>query len=446
MVLDKLSESLKGTLSKIARAMFVDEKLIDELVKDIQRALLSADVNVKLVFDLTKSIKERALKEKPPAGLSQREYIVKVVYEELVKFLGGEGHKIEIKKKPFRIMMVGLLGVGKTTTIGKLAKYYSKRSLKVAVLGLDVYRPAAMDQLEQLARQQNIVSFINKKEKDPVKIYKSFEKELKEFDLIIIDTAGRHALDTDLIREIETLNEVIKPEERLLVIAADLGQAAQKQAEQFHKSCNITGVIATKMEGTAKAGGALTACAAAGAPMVFIGVGEKVDDLEPFNPTGFVSRLLGMGDLELLLEKAKEAMTEEKAEDLKEKLVKGEFNFIDLYEQMESMSKMGSLSKLVDLIPGMGNVKIHKEMLAGQEEKLKKWKFILQSCTKKELEDPELLDSNRIERIAKGSGTTVQEVRELLKQYRQSKKLMKMMKGDNPEKMMKKLQGKMGKR
>ncbi|MFA4887017.1 MAG: signal recognition particle protein Srp54 [Candidatus Nanoarchaeia archaeon] len=446
MVLDKLSESLKGTLSKIARAMFVDEKLIDELVKDIQRALLGADVNVKLVFELTKSIKERALKEKPPAGLSQREYIVKVVYEELVKFLGGEGHKIEIKKKPFRIMMVGLLGVGKTTTIGKLAKYYSKRSLKVAVLGLDVYRPAAMDQLEQLARQQNIVSFINKKEKDPVKIYKSFEKELNEFDLIIIDTAGRHALDTELIKEIETLNEVIKPEERLLVIAADLGQAAQKQAEQFHKSCNITGVIATKMEGTAKAGGALTACAAASSPMVFIGVGEKVDDLEPFNPTGFVSRLLGMGDLELLLEKAKEAMTEEKAEDLKEKLVKGEFNFIDLYEQMESMSKMGSLSKLIDLIPGMGNVKIPKEMLAGQEEKLKKWRFILQSCTKKELEDPEVLDSNRIERIAKGSGTTVQEVRELLKQYRQSKKLMKMMKGDAPEKMFKKLQGKMGKR
>ncbi len=442
MVLEKLSESLKGTLSKIARSMFVDEKLIGELVKDIQRALLQADVNVKLVFQLSKDIKERALKEKTPQGLTQKEYLVKIVYEELVKFLGGEGRKIEVTKKPFKIMLVGLYGSGKTTTSGKIAKYFQKRGFKVALIGTDIWRPAALDQLKMLGKQINIPVFGLEKEKNPIKIYETFEKELNEFDVIIIDTAGRDALSDELIKEIEALNKKVNADERFLVISADIGQAAQKQAEQFHTSCHITGVIATKMEGTAKAGGALTACAAAQAPMIFIGVGEKVDDLEPFSPKGFVSRLLGMGDIELLLEKAKEVMSEESAEDMSKKFLKGEFNFIDLYEQMESMSKMGPLSKLTELIPGFGNFKIPKEMVEVQQEKLKKWKYMLQSMTKAELEDPEILDSDRIERIAKGSGVSVGEVRELLKQYRQSKKMMKLMKGQDPEKLMKKLQGK----
>ncbi len=444
MVLDKLSDALKGTLAKVARAMFVDEKLIDELVKDMQRALLAADVNVQLVLRLTKAIKERVLLEKPPAGVSQKEYTIKVVYDELAKFLGGEGAKIEITKKPFKMMFVGLFGSGKTTSIGKIAKYYMKRGFKVCAIGLDVYRPAAMDQLFQVCSSINIPAFIDKIEKNPLKIYQAFEKELNTFDLILIDTSGRDALSADLIKEIKELNEHIKPDENFLVISADIGQAAQTQAKAFHDAGAITGVIVTKMDGTARAGGALSACAITGTPIKFIGIGEKVDDLETFNPKGFVSRLLGMGDLESLLEKAEGAISSEQAEDLGKKFLQGEFNFIDLYEQMSAMSKMGSLSKLVDLIPGMGNVKIPKEMLEGQEGKLKKWKFILQSMTKKELEDPELLDGSRVERIAKGSGTSVQEVRELLKQYRQSKKMMKMMKGNNPERMMKKLQSRMG--
>ena len=246
MVLDKLSDSLKNTLSKIAKAMFVDEKLIDELVKDIQRALLSSDVNVKLVLDLSKTIKERALKEKPPAGMSQKEYLIKIVYDELVKFMGGEGAKIEISQKPFKIMMVGLLGSGKTTTIGKLAKYYSKRGYKIAAVGLDVYRPAAMDQLEQVCKSINIPVFIDKKEKNPLKIYKNYEKELNNYDIIIIDTSGRHALDKELIKEIEDLNKTIKTNENLLVLSADIGQAAQTQAKAFHDACGITGIIVTR--------------------------------------------------------------------------------------------------------------------------------------------------------------------------------------------------------
>ena len=449
MVLDKLSESLKNTLSKIAKAMFVDEKLIDELVKDIQRALLSSDVNVKLVFDLSKNIKERALKEKPPSGVTQKEFLIKIVYEELVNFMGGEGSKIEINKKPFKIMMVGIFGSGKTTTIAKIAKYYTKRGFKVCALGLDVYRPAAMDQLEQVCKQINVPAFIDKKEKDPIKIYKNFEKDLNDYDIIIIDTSGRDALSKDLIKEIEELNNTLKPDENLLVLSADIGQAAESQAKAFHDACHITGIIVTKLDGTAKGGGAISACSVSGATIKFIGLGEKIDDLETFNPKGFVSRLLGMGDIELLLEKANEAMTQKDAEEMSKKLIKGDFNFIDLYEQMESMSKMGSLSKIAELIPGFGNMKIPKDMLEGQESKLKKWKFILQACTKKELEDPEIIDSSRVERIARGSGVSVADVRELLKQYRQSKKVMKMMKGMGSEqdvgKLMKKFKGKMPK-
>ncbi len=442
-MLEKLGDSLKGTLKKIAQSLFVDERLIDELVKDIQRALLSADVNVKLVFDLSKSIKERALKDEPPRGVTKKEYIIKIVYEELVKFLGEEKSEIEItKKKPFKIMMIGLFGSGKTTSIAKIAKYYSKRGYKVAALGLDVHRPAAMDQLEQVSKSANIPCFIDHKEKDPVKIYKKFENELHKFDIVIIDTAGRDALSKDLIEEIELLNKTIQPDERLLVISADIGQAAQKQAEQFHESCHITGVFVTKMDGTAKAGSALSACAVTKSPIKFIGVGEKLDDLEEFNPKGFVSRLLGMGDLEALLEKAKDAMTEEQAQDLSKKMLKGDYNFIDLYDQMQAMKKMGPLSKVIDLIPGMGNLNIPKEMLQVQDEKLEKWKHIFNSCTKEELESPDIISRSRIERIAKGAGVSTSDVRDLLKMYKQSKKLMKLVSGKSSPKDLNKLMSK----
>jgi signal recognition particle subunit SRP54 len=444
MVLENLSGSLKESLKKIARSVFVDKKLIDEIVRDIQRALLQADVNVKLVFDLSKNIKDRALEEKPKK-ISPREHLVKIVYEELVKFLGEEKHGIKIDKKPFKIMMIGLFGVGKTTSVVKLARFYSNKGYKVGLLGLDVHRPAAMDQLEQLSKQANIPYFIDRNEKNPLKIYEEYKDELKKFDVVLIDTAGRGALSKDLIEEIEKLNKEIKPDERLLIISADIGQAAQKQAELFHKSCNITGIFITKMDGTAKAGGALSSCSVTKAPIKFIGVGEKLNDLEEFNPKGFVSRLLGMGDIEALLEKAKEVVDEEKAKDMSKKMLKGDFNFIDLYEQMNSLRKMGPLSKIMDLIPGMGNVGIPKEMLDVQDKKLKRWKYIFDSCTKKELENPELLDHNRMERISKGSGIPVGEIRELLKQYRQSKKFLKMMKGGknmDMEKMMKKFKGK----
>lgn len=445
MVLEKLGDSLKNTLQKIAKSLFVDEKLINELIKDIQKALLHADVNVKLVFDSTEKIKKRALSEESPKGLTKKEQLINIVYGELVDFLGREQHKIEINQKPFRIMLLGLFGSGKTTTAGKLAKFYTKRGFKVALVGLDIHRPAAMEQIEQVGKHANVKVFSDKKIKDPIEIWEKFKNECRDFDILIIDTAGRDALSHDLIAEIEGVNKTIKPDENLLVISADIGQAAQKQAEQFHKSCGITGVIVSKMDGTAKGGGALTACAVSGAPIKFIGVGEKIDDLEQFNPQGFVGRLLGMGDLEALLEKAKEVIKTEDAEDLGRRFLKGEFNLIDLYEQMEAMSKMGPLSSIVEMIPGFSQLKLPKEMLQVQESKLKKWKIAMNSFTKKELEDPEIVDSSRIERISKGSGIPTSEVRELLKQYKQSKKMVRMFKGSKGDisKFIKKFGGKL---
>jgi len=443
MVLEKLGDSLKNTLQKIAKSIFVDEKLVNELVKDIQKALLQADVNVQLVFNLTNEIKKRVLKEETPAGISKKEYLIKVVYEELVKFLGGEGHKIEITKKPFKIMLVGLFGSGKTTTAGKLARFFTARGNKCALVGLDVHRPAAMEQIEQIANQAKIPVFLDKKEKSPIRIWEKFDKELKKYDIVIIDTAGRDALSKDLIEEIESVNKKIKPDENLLVISADIGQAAQKQAEQFHKSCGITGVIATKMDGSAKGGGALSACAVTGAPIKFIGVGEKINDIEQFNPEGFVGRLLGMGDIEALLEKAQEAITEEEAHDLGQRLLKGEFNLIDLYEQMVAMKKMGPMNKIMEMIPGFSQIKLPKEALQVQEGKLEKWRHCMNSMTKEELENPEMIDLKRAERISKGSGVSTKDIRELVKQYNQGKKLVKMMKGKDMDKMMRNL-GSMG--
>jgi len=445
MVLEKLSEGLKATLSKIAGSMFVDEKLVNELVKDIQRSLLQSDVNVKLVFDLTQRIKERILKEPTPGALTKKEHLINIVYEELTRFLGGEKSEIKLNEKGLStIMLIGLFGSGKTTTSGKLAKYFMKRGKKVALLGLDVHRPAAMDQLTQVGKNINAQVFVLKGEKNPVKIYKHFEPEFKKYDILIVDTAGRDALSADLIEELRQVHEVAKPTEALLVISGDIGQAAQTQAKAFHDAGAITGVVVTKMDGTAKGGGALSACAVTGAPIKFIGVGEKVDDFEPFNPKGFVGRLLGMGDIEALLDKAKEAITEEEAKDLEQKLLKGEFTLIDLYSQMEAMSKMGPLGKVMEMIPGLGSLSIPKEALAVQEGKLKKWKHAMNSMTKKELEDPEVIDAQRIERISRGSGVAINDIRDMMKQYKQAKKMVKMLKGENPEKLMKKIQRQAG--
>jgi signal recognition particle subunit SRP54 len=449
MVLEKLGDSLKDTLKKLTNSSSIDEKTVNTLVKDIQRALLQADVNVKLVFSLGKQIKEKALADRPPTTLGKKEYLVNIVYETLVEFIGTGDSQINVdveKSEPFVIMLVGLFGNGKTTTSGKLANYFKKRGKKIALLSTDTWRPAAFEQLKQLGAQIKVPVYGEPELGDPAAIYTKFKAELDDFDIVIVDTAGRDALNDELFEELNAINATIKADETLLVLNADIGQSAEKQARAFHESCNVTGVVMTKLDGTARGGGALVACAVTGTPIKFIGVGEKIDALERFRPEGFVGRLLGMGDLEALLEKAREAISEEDAEDMGKKFLKGDFNLIDMYEQMNAMNKMGSLSKIVNMIPGMGNANIPKDMLTGQEAKMKNWKHLMNSMSKHELENPDIIRGSRLDRISSGSGQSTGDLRLLLKQYKQGKKMAKMMKGGmNSEKDMQKLMQKMSK-
>ncbi|MBM3233768.1 hypothetical protein FJZ19_01605 [Candidatus Pacearchaeota archaeon] len=310
--------------------------------------------------------------------------------------------------------------VHNTTTISKLAAYYNKRGFKTAALGLDVHRPAAREQLEQLGNKNNFKVFIDKEENNPIKTWKKFSRELNQYDLIFVDTAGRDALDKDLINEIKKLGRELKPDYTILVMPADIGQAAKKQASEFQKALSINGVIITRMDSTAKGGGALTACHETKAPVYFITTGEHVHDIELFNPSSFLSRMLGMGDLQSLIERVSSVVDEKKQKQMQERLKEGKFTMLDLLEQLKSMENIGSLSKIKNLIPGLGNAKIPENMLENQEEKIKKWKFAIQSMTREEIENPEIIEkqTSRIARIAKGSGINTSDVRALLKQYK----------------------------
>lgn len=425
-MLEKLSNVLKRTTDKIANAVFLDKNLVDQIIKDLQRALIEADVNVSLVLQITKKIKQSALDERIK-GLEKKEHIIKLLHDELLALM-GEKREIKLQKNN-TFMLVGLYGSGKTTSSIKIAQYYAKRGYKVVAIGLDVHRPAASEQLEQLGKKLNITVFTNKKEKNPEKIYKSFKKDLEKYDLVLVDTAGRDALDKDLIDEIKSLNKLIKPSEVLLVMPADIGQSAKNQAQKFKEALNITGVIITRMDSTAKAGGALTACAEVKAPVIFIGVGEKPSDLETFDPESFLSRLLGMGDLGTLMEKIHSVIEKKQIEAQQARLEQGKFTMEDMYEQIKNIEDIGSLDKLLDLIPGLGKAKekISAEELESQQNKTKRWLYIIQSMTKQEKEDPEIIEkqTSRISRIAKGSGTTTREVRDLITQYKLLKNLIK---------------------
>jgi len=415
MVLDKIGSAFKDALSKITGAIFVDKKLIDSIIKDIQRALLEADVNVELVFELSKKIREAAISEK--STLEKKEQLIKLIHDELVSILGKEKKELEIKKGA-KIMFLGLYGSGKTTTIAKLANYYMKRGMKTCAIGLDVHRPAAPEQLEQLGKKAKFPAFINKTEKNPIKIWNQFSDELKKYDLTLIDTAGRDVLDNELIKELKELKNLIKPTEIILVMPADIGQAAKFQASEFQKAVNISGVIITRMDGTAKGGGVLTACNETKAPVLFIGTGEQIQDIEQFNPTSFVSRMLGMGDIESLIEKAKLAIEEKDKEKIEKRLEEGKFTLLDLYEQLKAMQSMGPLGKIAEMIPGMGKMKIPENLMETQESKLKRWKFAIDSMTKQEIENPEIISGSRVSRIAKGSHISASDVKELLSQYK----------------------------
>ncbi len=423
MVLDDLGESLKGTIRKIANAVTVDGKLIKEIVRDIQRALLQADVNVKLVLELSKKIEKRALEEKPPSGMSNREHVIRIVHDELVNLL-GESRDLPVKKQV--IMMVGLYGQGKTTTCGKLATYFKKKGLRPALIAGDVHRPAAYDQLKQIAEQVGAAFYGDKNEKDAVKVVKDGINKLKKTnDVIIVDTSGRHKLEDDLIDEMKNIFRATKPDEKLLVIDAAVGQQAGSQAKAFNDAVNITGIVLTKLDGTAKGGGALSAAAEVGAPIIFIGTGEHPSDFEKFDPTRFISRLLGMGDIKTLLEKAEESMKGKDAEKTAKRLLSGKFTLKDMYEQMEMLSGMGPLSKIADMLPIGFSGRLKQVDMNTTQDKLRKFRVIMDSMTEEEMENPHIIKSSRVKRIARGAGVENRDVKELLRYYNMTKKMMK---------------------
>ena len=426
MVLDALGESLRATLRKVANASRIDEPLVKEVVRDIQRALLQADVNVKLTLQLTRAIQERALNEAPPKGISPRNHVIKVVNDEMVKILGKQR---DIPAKPMKILMVGLYGQGKTTTTGKLSKFFSKKGLKVGVIAADVHRPAAYHQLQQLALQTKVAFYGRPEAKagDAPGIVADGMKEFQKqkVDVIIVDTSGRHRLEDDLVQEITEVGQVAKADEKFLVIDATVGQQAGPQARTFHEAVGLTGVVLTKIDGSAKGGGALSAVAETGAPVVFVGTGEHIDELEKFDASRFISRLLGMGDLQSLLEAAQDAVQdEEQAERTARKILSGKFTLVDMREQMEMLQGMGPMSKVMSMIPGMGG-RMTDDAMNETQGRLAKFKVIMGSMTQEEMENPQDIKGSRIQRIARGAGVEPREVKELLKYYEMSKRAVK---------------------
>jgi len=450
-MLEKLGQVLKKATDKIANAIFLDKNLVDQIVRDLQRALIEADVNIILVKQISDKIKKTALDERIKE-IDKKEHLIKLLHDELVKIL-GEHKQLKLQSKQNRILLLGLYGAGKTTTIAKLGNYFSKRGKKSVLVGLDVHRPAAKEQLKQLAEKNNLTALIDLKENNAIQTYKNFKKQLKDYDLVLIDTAGRHTLDKELISEIKDLSKQINPTEIILVMPADIGQAAKKQAQEFQEAVKITGVIITRMDSTAKGGGALTACAETKAPVYFITNGEKINDIEEFNPKQFLSRLLGMGDLQSLIEKIKSATNEDEQEEIKKRIEQGKISLEDVIEQVKSMNKIGGFDKIKSMIPGMSSAKIPEGMLGTQEEKIAKWEHIIKSMTKEEKENPEILEkqTSRISRIAKGAGVNNSDVRALIKQYKMLSEMVKggtdmdMSQGMN-QKQMQKMMKKFGKK
>ena len=426
-------DNLKDAVRKFFSSSDYD-KAVNDFIKELQIILIKSDVNVKLVKQLTDRIKERLSKEKPPTAIERREWFILVVYEELSKLFGGDKNPdVMPKKLPYVIMLVGVQGSGKTTTAGKLALFYKKKGYKVGLVADDVYRPAAYEQLVQIGQQIGVPVYGEPGNKDAIVIAKNgVEKFLREkYDIIIIDTAGRHGYgeETKLLEEMKNVYNAVNPDEVILVIDASIGQKAYDLASRFHQASPIGSIIVTKMDGTAKGGGALSAVAATGATIKFIGTGEKIDELEVFNPRRFVSRILGMGDIETIIEKIKSLEEYEELEKKMEDVITGKAKLTlrDIYKQLNAMRKMGPLSKILQMIPGFGILsQIPEEQLKLGEEKIKKFMVIMNSMTYKELDNPSIIDKSRIRRIAKGSGTTPEEVKELLKQYQMTNNMLKM--------------------
>ena len=448
MVLDDLGQSLRGALERLHGTSRLSEEDVQEIVKEIQRSLLSADVDVSLVMELSDAIKTRSLEEEPPAGTSARDHVLRIVYEELVDLIG---ESTDLPLEPQTILLAGLQGSGKTTSSAKMAWWFSKKGMRPAIIQTDTFRPGAYEQSREMAERAEVDFYGDPEGEDPVTIVREGMEATADADIHIIDTAGRHALEDDLISEIEEIEEVADPDVNLLVLDAAIGQGAKEQAAQFDEAIGIDGVVITKLDGTAKGGGALTAVDQTDSSIAFLGTGETVQDVERFEPSGFISRLLGMGDLQQLAERVERAMLETDAEEEDwdpEDLLSGSFTLHDLRHQMNAMSRMGPLDQVMDMIPGMGGGimdQLPDDAMDMTQERMQRFEFVMDSMTEEELENPRVVGQSRVKRIARGSGTSEDEVRELLQQHRMMERTIKqfqnMGQGGDLQRMMKQMQG-----
>ena len=451
-MLDTLRTGLRSALKKIVGATDINEELIDSICKDVQRSLLQSDVNVKLVISITKNLKERAINEKPPKGLSRKDHIITILYSELAMLLGYSGETIKIVEKSresddkvisFKpdkqniILMLGIQGSGKTTVTAKLARWLTRHGYRVGVIGADTWRPGALTQLKMNCSRINVDVYGEEQNKDAVAIVTDGLEYFRQqgVDIIVIDTAGRHKEETSLLAEMNSMYKVAKPDLVLLVIDGTIGQQAYSQAKAFHEAASVGGIIITKLDGTAKGGGALASAAATSSRVMFIGTGERIDDLEQFSPTRFVGKLLGMGDIKALLEMAK-SLELQADENQTKRLLSGKLSIEDFYAQMENVGKMG-FRNVIDSLPGLSGM-IKEDDLDVLQGKMEKWRFIIQSMTRKEKKDPDLINDSRRKRIARGAGMTEHDIKDLIKQYNNSKTMMKQTKGRQMQGMLRK--------
>ncbi len=444
MAFENLSEKLQNTFKKLKGKGVLTESDINEAMREVKLALLEADVNFKVVKEFVAQVKEKAMGAEVLESLTPGQQVIKIVNDQLVELMGGTNSKLTYSPSGFTVlMMVGLQGTGKTTTCGKLAAYLKKNGKKPMLAACDIYRPAAIDQLEVVGRTVDVPVYTDRENRvaEDIALKARQEAERKGFDVLIVDTAGRLQIDEELMEELVRVKKAIKPHEILLVVDALTGQDAVNAAEGFNNKLGIDGIVMTKMDGDSRGGAALSAKKVTGKPVKFIGMGEKFDALEPFHPERMASRILGMGDMLSLIEKAQESYDEEKAAKLEKKIRKNEFTLEDFLDQMGEVQKMGGIGKMLEMLPGMNSKSVSDDEIEKSEKEFRQMEAIICSMTLEERRNPSLLNASRRKRIAAGSGQPVSKINSLVKKYEDAKKLMKQFSNPNFMKKNKRFKG-----
>ncbi len=444
MAFENLSEKLQNTFKKLKGKGVLTESDINEAMREVKLALLEADVNFKVVKEFVAQVKEKAMGAEVLESLTPGQQVIKIVNDQLVELMGGTNSKLTYSPSGFTVlMMVGLQGTGKTTTCGKLAAYLKKNGKKPMLAACDIYRPAAIDQLEVVGRTVDVPVYTDRENRvaEDIALKARQEAERKGFDVLIVDTAGRLQIDEELMEELVRVKKAIKPHEILLVVDALTGQDAVNAAEGFNNKLGIDGIVMTKMDGDSRGGAALSAKKVTGKPVKFIGMGEKFDALEPFHPERMASRILGMGDMLSLIEKAQESYDEEKAAKLEKKIRKNEFTLEDFLDQMGEVQKMGGIGKMLEMLPGMNSKSVSDDEIEKSEKEFRQMEAIICSMTLEERRNPSLLNASRRKRIAAGSGQPVSKINSLIKKYEDAKKLMKQFSNPNFMKKNKRFKG-----